>query len=122
VDHAHGATMSKFYTREDVLRKFYRNMRFSFKTCFGWRGRLLVRPVFEIACFGQSLLQLLKGKGMALRAHVWAWHEMLKLGSGTKEARTKIQGMRTISDRQLFKIVMRRYTWRELLSVVRGNT
>ena len=121
VDHAHGATMGKFYEREDVLRKYYRNMRFSFKTCFGWRGRLLVRPMFELVCFGQSVLQLLKGKGMALRTHLWAYREMLGLGPEIRATRTKIQNMRIMSDRQLFKIIMRRYTWRELVSLIRGN-
>ena len=122
VDHAHGATMSKFYTREDVLRKFYRNMRFSFKTCFGWKGRLLIKPVFELGCFVQSVLQLLKGKGMAFRAHTWAHREIRRLKPEIKAARAVIQSKRTMSDGALFNVVMRRYTWRELFSLIRGNT
>ena len=122
VDHAHGATMSKFYTREDVLRKFYRNMRFSFKTCFGWRGRLLIKPVFEIGCIVQSLLQLLKGKGMAFRAHMWAHKEIRRLKPEIRTVRALIQSKRVMSDRQLFAIIMRHYTWRKLCSLIRGNT
>ena len=122
VDHAHGATMSKFYTREDVLRKFYRNIRFSFATCFGLRGRLLIKPVFEFCCVMQSLLQLVKGKGMAFRAHRWAHREMRRLKPEIKAARALVQSKRTMSDGQLFEIVMRHYTLRGLVSIIRGNT
>lgn len=121
IDHAHGATMSRFYTREDVLKKFYRNIRFSFKTCFGWRGRLTIVPVFEFACFVQSLLQLLKGKGVAWRAHHWAKKELRGLKSEITAARAQIQRTRTLSDSELFKYVLRCYTLRELVNLVRGN-
>ncbi len=121
VDHAHGATMGKFYTREDILRKYYRNIRFSFKTCFGLRGRLLIRPVFELCCFGQSMIQLLRGNGTAFRTHRWAKRELRKLKPEIKEARRRIQSTRTLSDTQLFKIILRHYKWREFLSMLRGN-
>lgn len=121
VEHQHGATMSKFYTREDVLRKFYRNMRFSFKTNFGWRGRFLVKPVFELCCLAQSLLQLLKGKGMAFRAHWWAHREIGRLKPEIQAARKVVQSTRTLSDGELFKTVMRRYSLRELWMLVRYN-
>ena len=115
VDHAHGATMSKFYTREDVLKKFYRNIRFSFATCFGRRGRLTIRPLF------QSFLQLLRGKGVAWRAHRWAKRELRKRKPEIAEARKRIQSTRVLSDTQLFKVVCRRYTLVELWSAIRGN-
>ena len=122
VDHAHGATMSKFYTREDVLRKFYRNMRFSFATCFGTRGRLMIRPVFELGCFVQSLLQLIKGKGMAWRAHRWAKRELKNLKPLIAETRRHIQSTRVMSDTELFKIICKRHTVRELWQAIRQNT
>ncbi len=122
VDHAHGATMSKFYTREDVLRKFYRNMRFSFATCFGTRGRLMIRPVFELGCFVQSLLQLIKGKGMAWRAHRWAKRELKNLKPLIAETRRHIQSTRVMSDTELFKIICKRHTLRELWQAIRQNT
>ncbi|MBR4652751.1 MAG: glycosyltransferase [Kiritimatiellae bacterium] len=122
VDHAHGATMSKFYTREDVLRKFYRNMRFSFATCFGTRGRLMIRPLFELGCFVQSLLQLIKGSGMAWRTHRWARRELKNLKQMIAEARQNVQSMRVVSDTKLFKIICKRYALRELWQVIRQNT
>ena len=121
VDHAHGATMSKFYTREDVLRKFYRNIRFSFETCFGWRGRITIRPLFEIGCFVQSLLQLLRGKGVAWRAHRWAKQELKKLKPQVDEARMHVQSTRVVTDAELFKTICRRYTLAELWAAIRGN-
>lgn len=121
IEHQHGATMSKFYTREDVLRKFYRNMRFSFKVNFGWRGRLLIKPVFELCCLAQSCLQLLKGKGMAFRAHWWAHREIGCLGTEIESARKLVRGYRKMTDSELFKIIMRHYTLRELCALAKGN-
>lgn len=121
VDHAHGATMGRFYTREDVLKRFYRNIRFSFRTCFGWRGRLTIVPVFEVACFVQSLLQLMKGKGVAWRAHRWARRELRGLKAEIMSARQQIQSARTLSDNELFGIIMKRYKLAELWALVRGN-
>lgn len=121
VDHAHGATMSKFYAREDILRKFYRNMRFSFSTCFGWRGRLTIRPIFELGCFVQSLLQLLKGSGVAWRAHQWAKHELRSIRPQIIEARSKIQSSRVLSDTELFKTICRHYSIKDLWCVIKRN-
>lgn len=121
VEHQHGATMSKFYTREDVLRKFYRNMRFSFKVNFGWRGRLMIKPVFECCCLAQSILQLLKGKSLAWKAHRWAHREIGRLSSEIRVARTVVQGSRTLTDTELFKTIMRHYTLRELCMLIRYN-
>lgn len=122
VDHAHGATMWKFYAREDILKKFYRNMRFSFSTCFGLRGRLLIRPVFETGCFVSSLVQLVRGKPMAWRAHAWAVGEIRRMRKDIAETRKTIQKTRKVCDGELFKTIMRRYTLKEFFSLVRGNT
>lgn len=122
VDHAHGATMSKFYEREDILKKFYRNMRFSFLTCFGVRGRLFIKPVFELCCFAQSLIQLMKGNRTAWRAHSWAHKEIRGLRGEIVEARKKIQSSRKLDDTALFKTVLRRYSLKEFISLIRGNT
>lgn len=121
VDHAHGATMSKFYTREDVLKKFYRNIRFSFKTCFGWRGRLTIVPVFEMACLAQSLLQLVRGRGLAWRAHRWAKKEIRRLAPEIRDARRHVQESRVLSDTELFKIIMKHHSLRELWDMIRYN-
>ena len=122
VDHAHGATMTKFYAREDVLRKFYRNMRFSFAACFGTRGLLTIRPVFELGCLVQSVLQLVKGNGMAWRAHRWAKRELKKLKPQIAEARRRVQSTRVMSDTALFRMICKRYTLAELWNAVRQNT
>ena len=121
VDHAHGATFGKFLDRADILKRFYRNIRFSFATCFGWRGRLTVMPVFELLCWGQILTQLLRGKGAALRAHLWAYREISRLRPEIRKIRREIQATRTLSDTALFKRVMRRPPLRSFLQSIRGN-
>ena len=122
VDHAHGATFGKFCSREEVLKRFYRNIRFSFATCFGRRGRLTIRPLFEFACFMQSLLQLFRGKSTAWRAHRWAKRELRKLRPQIAESRQHIQSTRVVSDTELFKVVCNRYKLGELWDAVRRNT
>lgn len=121
VGHAHSATIGKFCDREEILRKFYRNIRFSFATCFGLRGCLTIRPLFELVCLAQSLLQLLRGKGVAWRAHRWARKELTRLKPQVMQVRKSVQAMRVISDTELFKVVCKCYTFREFLSAVRGN-
>ena len=121
VDHAHCATMGRFFTREDVLKKFYRNLRFSYLTCFGAWGRCTVAVMFGLACFVQSWFRLLRGRGMDWRAHRWAKAELKKLSPEIKAERRRIQSMRKMPDRELFKTVLRRRSLKELLSTIRGN-
>ena len=121
VDHAHGATMGKFYARVDVLKKFYRNIRFSYLTCLGMRGLLTVYPIFELLAFGQAVLPLVKLKGMHMRAHAWAvWH-LLKMAGTVWRTRRQIQRSRKIGDRDLFKIIMRPYSFREFIRATCGS-
>ena len=121
VDHAHGATMSRFFAREEVLRKFYRNLRFSYLTCFGVRGLVALYPMFELLAFGQMLVPLMKFKGMYFRAHLWAWWQLLKMSALIWRTRRDIQRSRKISDSALFKIIKRPYSLREFLNAARGS-
>lgn len=121
VEHAHSATFSKFADRSIVMRRFYRNMRFSLATCLGTRGRLLVRPAFELLCLGQVLVQLLRGKTFALRAHAWAVAQMWKMRRLVSETRKGIQSRRNISDTRLFRNVMRNYSLRQFIAAAKGN-
>lgn len=120
-DHRHGATFSRFCMREEVLRRYYRNMRFSFRTCFGTRGRLLVEPIFSCCCWAQAIIQLLRGSTAAWKAHCWAHREICRLKPEIKAARLRIQSTRTVSDTAFFKAVMRHYTGRDLLRLIRVN-
>lgn len=121
VEHAHSATFSKFADRSLVMRRFYRNMRFSFATCFGLRGRLFVRPAFEILCLGQVLVQLLRGKAFALRAHAWAIAQMWKMRRLVRETRKDLQSRRNTSDSRLFGSVMKNYSLRQFIAAAKGN-
>ena len=121
IDHAHGSTVSRYLDREETLRKYYRNIRFSFSTCFGLRGRLLVRPLFELLCLGQILWKLMRGDGSAWREHLWAYRALHDLRGEIREVRGAVQAMRTVSDTALFKRVMRRHTLRQFLETVKVN-
>ena len=121
VYHCSGATTWKSISKEVILRRFYRNMRFSFRTCLGFRGFFTILPVFELCCLAQSIVQLLKGKGLAWRAHRWARREIRGMKAEIREARRFIQGHRVMNDTALFKVILRRYDWRQLMSLARQN-
>jgi hypothetical protein len=120
VEHAHGATASKFFEREDILKKFYRNMRFSFATCFGLRGKIFIVPIFEIGCFLSSLIQLIRGKPMNWRAHAWSKKEIKKLHREIQETRKTVQSTRKLNDSKLFKTIMRNYTLKGFISFIKN--
>ena len=120
-DHAHGATMGRFFAREDVLRKFYRNLRFSYLTCLGMRGLLTIYPMFELLALGQALVPLLKFNGMHFRAHLWAWWRLLGMSALIWRTRRDVQRSRKIGDAALFKIIKRPYSLREFLNAARGS-
>ena len=120
-DHAHGATSGRFLEREAVLRKFYRNLRFSYLTCFGVRGLLTIYPMFEILAIGQALVPLFRLKGMYFRAHIWSWWQLLKMSATIWQTRRKVQRSRTIGDAALFKIIKRPYSFREFLNAARES-
>lgn len=121
VDHAHGATMWKSFPREVILRRYFRNVRFSFRTCFGPCGLCTILPVFEACCLAQSLVQLLRGSGLAWRAHRWAKREIRGLKPEIRAARKAVQDRRVLDDSGLFRTILRRYTLRELFRLVRQN-
>lgn len=121
VEHAHGATMRKFYAKEDILKKFYRNIWFSYLTCFGAWGRWTIVPMFWLACHVQSWARLLRGHGMDFRAHRWARGELKKLCPVIESERRRIQASRKMPDRKLFRTILRRRTFREMWSVIMGN-
>ena len=121
VYHCFGATTWKSISREVILRRFYRNMRFSFRTCLGLRGLCTILPMFELCCLAQSIVHLLKGNGLAWHAHRWARREIRGLKAEISEVRSAIQGCRVVNDAALFKVVMRRYTWRQLLNLACSN-
>lgn len=121
VEHAHGATIWKSYPREDIMKRFYRNIWFSYLTCFGPWGRCTIIPMFRLACIVQSWSRLLRGRAMDFRAHRWAHAELRKLRPQIESERRRIQSSRKLSDRELFKTIVRRRALRDLWSAVIDN-
>lgn len=107
VDHAHSATFKKNFNGNQIRIQGLSNTRFSLLTCFGTKGILTVYPLFELFHFATALEQLLHGNTNEFKLQfnslkrVWAKRKLLK------ETRKQIQGMRTVSDRELFKTIMR---------------
>ncbi len=67
------------------------------------------------------MLQLLRGKGVAWRAHRWAKRELRAMKKEIAEARAVVQRGRTMSDSELFRKVMIHLSLRDLVAMARGN-
>ncbi len=119
VGHIHGASTWKFIPREDILRRFYRNIRFSYLTCFGVRRLLTIYPTFELLAAGQALLPLFRWNATHLRAHLWALGSLLSMAGKIWRTRRHIQRDRKIGEKELMKIIGRPYPLKEFLNSVR---
>ena len=121
IGHVHSATFSKLFTRESVMRQFYRNMWFSFLTCFGPRGLFTIVPIFFTLCCGQIFVSLCRGNLMPLKCHLWAAKHVWQSHHDIRIARHQVQAERKLTDTQLFARVTIPLTWRGFWGAVRGN-
>ncbi len=121
VDHAHGASTWKFLPRRVVLQRFYRNIRFSYLTCFGWWRLLTIYPVFELLAAGQAILPLFRLNAMYFRAHMWAWCHIILMVRKVWRTRRHIQRNRKIGEKELMRIISRPYPLKDFLNSVRGS-
>jgi hypothetical protein len=58
---------------------------------------------------------------MDWRAHRWAKAELKKLKPEIKAERKRIQSMRKMSDRELFKTILRRRSLKGMLAEIKAN-
>lgn len=118
--HAHGATAASHLSPCEVKRKIQRNSRISFLTCFGLRGLFTVLLPFEILSMGQSLVRLLKCDASQWRACCFAWREVFCARRDIVRERKIVQSFRRISDKELFKTIMRPIPAGKLMRAIRG--
>jgi len=107
VAHLWGATASMF-DNNAIWRQSYRNMLFSFLTLFGTRGLVTVLPGFFVLLAAQVTLKLFTGRFAAAAAPLKAlgdiWRDRRLVAAFRREA----QGHRAISDKQLFRRILKR--------------
>lgn len=118
IDHLVCQTSGKFrYT--EITRQYYRNILFSYLTCLGFWGLLLILPPFLLLLVGHAFFYLFKGNTGIFKADFGAIGQVWKDWGDIKSARRIVQGMRKILDFQLFRRVMRQPSLHSLAGLIR---
>lgn len=116
--HVHYATAKKI-GQDKILRQYYRNIKFSTKTCFGPWGRFRIGAPLFLLSVAQSLFALMKGNTVPFKAHLHAftstWHERHLI----RKTRNDINAERKISDRQLLNFAIKSQPWSYYLCLVK---
>lgn len=114
VDHICNQTGSLF-PRVEIITQYYKNIWFSFLTCFGFYGYIRVLPLFSILVAGHAFMQIMKGNKPLFMAHVNALRDIWKMRAEIRKTRKQIQSSRKISDWKLFRMIMKqpplKYYW-----------
>ena len=104
--HIHSATSNKF-KRETILRQYYRNIWFSFLTCFDAFARIHYCTLLFMLSLGQSIAGLLRGNATALRAHLSVGRQIFAERKLIRETRQKLRALRKRSDREILSFAVR---------------
>lgn len=102
VEHVHAATFTKQYASVRLERLIRRNCLFTFLTCFGMRGYLMVLPLYLMFGVYLSMMNLLHGSTNGLLAFSWAVKENVKWFPRMLKVRRQVQFFRKASDREVF--------------------
>lgn len=104
-------TSSKF-AREDILTQYYRNIWFSFLTCFGYWARWRFCTPLALLCIGQAVLSLVRGNATPVWAHVRVLRGLVADVRLIRRTRAEVQSIRKVSDGKLLRIAVKRQPWR----------
>lgn len=108
--HHHSVTSNKF-PRPEILRQYYRNIWFSFRTCFGFFARIRFCTCLFLLCAGQSLVNLVRLRPDFLLIHLRVFFACLKDTALVFRTRRKIGSVRQVSDREIIKLAVRSQPW-----------
>jgi hypothetical protein len=106
IDHLCGATSSTF-KRSEIMSRYLRNIFFSLSANLSWWNRLRILSVCKVMLVCHSFVHLLKGDYPVFKSD---WNALF-LTKYDKEklavAKRQIDRIRKVSDRQIFKRVLR---------------
>ena len=103
-------TSSRF-ARVDVLAQYYRNIWFSFLTCFGFWARWRFGGTLAMLCVGQVVMSLVRGNMTPLRAHGRVLRRIVGDVRLIRETRTAVRAIRKLSDAELLRVAVKRQPW-----------
>ena len=104
-------TSSKF-ARQDILTQYYRNIWFSFLTCFGFWARWRFCSTLAVMSVGQIVVSLVRGNPVPFRAHGRVVRRIVADRRLIRETRKAVQSIRKISDHDLLRLAIRRQPWK----------
>lgn len=116
--HRHSVTMAKF-NYDDILKQYYRNINFSFRTCFGFPARLRFCATLALLSLGQSVVALLRGRANAAKIHLSVIRALRADRALIRETRKRLAAVRRVSDRELLAFAVRGQPWSYYLSLIR---
>ena len=108
--HRHSATTAKFKW-SSIQRQYYRNIKFSIKTCFGLYGRMRLGSILFLLSLAQSLAGLIRGDPTQFRSHLHAFMQIRRDRKIIKETRKRINALRKLSDIQVLRLAIQRQPW-----------
>jgi len=118
--HQHSVTSNKF-KRSDILRQYYRNIWFSFQTCFGPLCRLRFCTLLVFLSAGQILVGLLRGNTCYLKSHFGALRQHLSDRKLILDTRRTLRTLRKRSDREIVAFAVRSQPWSYYKNMVKSS-
>lgn len=104
--HKHSITANKL-PRPEVLRQYYRNIWFSFRTCFGAFARIYFCSWLFLLCIGQSLAKMFTGNFSYVRIHCLVFTDYMRDIPLVMKTRRSVNKFRHVPDRKLLKFAVR---------------
>lgn len=108
--HKHSATSNKF-NRTDILTQYYRNIWFSFLTCFNTWNRLRFCATLALLCTGHALAGLVRGNATPFKAHVNALRQIRTCIAQIRQTRRSLSVLRKRTDREILSYAIRSQPW-----------
>ena len=121
IDHLCGATSNRF-KHSEIMARHLKNLLFSLGSNLSFWSRLRILPVCKTLLLGHSLFHLLKGHIDVFKSD---WAALLKSRCEKARiivARRQAKRMRRVSDREMFKAVLKRPPATDLFRYLRANS
>lgn len=108
--HKHSATSNKF-ARGEILTQYYRNIWFSFLTCFNAWNRLRFGTTLALLCASHALAGLGRGNATPFKAHAKALRMLCADRPLVRQTRRTLAALRKRTDREILACAVRSQPW-----------
>ena len=120
IDHLCSQTAGRF-RRDDIMRRYLRNLLFSLKANLSFASRLRIMPLACSLIVGHAIFHLLKGNFPTAKSDFAALAASRRDKKRILAARRQANRIRKVSDAQIFMTAMKRPPLKDLLRYFKGN-